>query len=487
MNHPLKSTPARLPPRALLLARGALTTIGDTPLTHRTRASPRPHTALRARIQNMPLAIEINALERILAILDDRAYGVMLTPEAAEAWRAANTYGAARNIAPSARGKSAAIIGLYGPMMSQAEALQAISGATSTREFASLVRRAADDPNVNEIILDIDSPGGSVTSIDTAGEAVRYAATRKPVTAVTEGMMASAAYWVGSQATRVVASANAMVGSISVITSHMDASGWYEAEGLNPTILATGAKKAVGNDTGPLDDAARAELMRVAQAYHDQFVAAVAQGRGITPDRVQAEWADGRVETGTVARQIGMVDEIGTIADVLNDITGPPKQKGASAVKLSDVAAVLRNAPRLGAEQDDPEGARTIELSDTLASQMADSIETEQAERAKASKAAQTEARRALATTALQQAALTPVSSESDTAFRTAVEQAAINAADDTAASAAVAALIEDRAAILTAAKGDNHPNLPTPSEASAAREAEAELRRIRRTTRLPN
>lgn len=466
------------------------------------RASPRPHNSLRARILRTPLAIEVNALEGILAILDARAAGAVLTPEAQQALRESQPYGAARNASPP-RGSQLAIVGLYGPMMSQAEAMQSLSGATSTREFAAAVRAAANDPNVREIILDIDSPGGSVASIDTAADAVRYAASKKPVTAVTEGMMCSAAYWVGSQATRVVASSNAMVGSISVLQAHADRSGYYEQHGEAWTILTTGDKKALGNDAGPLTEDARLELTRVITDYHQQFVADVAAGRGTSPERVQKDWADGRVETGQTAARIGMVDEVGTLAQVITRITTQAQQgttqaragvvqEGASAVKLTDIAKILRDGPRVGAEADEPEGARTLVISDTLANAMADALDTEAAALATAQSdaTAATEAAEALVTatrrTTLAErlvttANLPPVSVEADAAFVRQATSAAIAADTDELAAGAVTALIEERQALLATARGDNHPSLPSSADkATAAAETTAELARIR-------
>ena len=231
-----------------------------------------------------------------------------------------------------------AIIGLYGPMLSHSSAMNRISGATSTRDFAALVNQAASDPDVAHIVLDIAPPGGEAYSIDVAVGAVRAAKQVKPVTAVTEEVMASAAYWVASQADTLIASENSMVGSISVVYSHTDRTQWNEQQGIKRTVLSTGDKKAVGSPDVPLDDAGRTEMLRVAQSYHDQFVGAVAEGRGQTVEHVQSNWADGRVETGLVAAQIGLVDKVGTLESTIQDIiSGMQASSSVPVLSLSNL------------------------------------------------------------------------------------------------------------------------------------------------------
>lgn len=461
------------------------------------RASPRPHASLWRRVTNTPLAIEVNALEGILALLEDRRAGVVITPEAQAAWAAANpSYGAARPQQGRGRG-DVAVIGLYGPLALQVGALEAASGMTSTRAFAADVRQAADDPSVGEIVLDVDSPGGSIDAVDTAVQAVRYAVGRKPVTAVTEGSMASAAYWIASQASRVIASPNAAVGSISVIYTHADWSQADAAEGVTYTILTTGDKKAIGNPHEPLAEGGKAELLRLATAYHQAFVADVAAGRNRSAESVQRDWADGRVETGLTAKRLGLVDDTGTLAEVLADLTRPATQKGIATVKTSDVAAILRDAPRIGAKTDD-EATHYIQITDKLANTMADALDTEAqaVETARVDAAAATDAAEALAQATNRQrlaqdllaaAALPPVSVEVDTAFEQRCIATGQAAADDQTATAHVTALLDERKTLLATARGDNHPNLPRGDDARAAAETQAELARIRRGAGLPN
>lgn len=401
------------------------------------------HHVLNAFYQRAWL-LEANAHATIERILTDRAQGVRPTEAELEAWEASSPYGAARN-GQTRQGSDVAILPVHGIMLTNANDMQRLSGATDTRDLATAICAAADDPSVREIILDIDSPGGEVTAVDAPSAAIEYAKERKTVTAVTSGMMASAAYWIASQADRIVASPNAMVGSISVIYTHVDRSARNEREGVKVSYLTTGDKKALGNPDEPLSDEARSDVTRVITASHQAFVDAVATGRGLEPDWVKANWADDRVEIRTTAQQISMVDDIGTLHDVLTSIQTEVNQtatiaRGSRAdrshvVKLSGVATILRDGPRIGAETDDPEGNRRIVITDTLANQMVDSLKEAGHELERAKSEAETgraEAtatrRRDMAARAIVSANLPPVSVERDAAFAVEVANAAVRA-----------------------------------------------------------
>jgi ClpP class serine protease len=94
---------------------------------------------------------------------------------------------------------------------------------TSLSGLAGQVRRAAADADVASIVLDIDSPGGTVSGTPEAAAAVRDAAAQKPVIAIANTLAASAAYWIGSQASEFVMAPSADVGSIGAMILHQDA------------------------------------------------------------------------------------------------------------------------------------------------------------------------------------------------------------------------------------------------------------------------
>src|SRR5262249_27248499 len=137
-----------------------------------------------------------------------------------------------------------------------------------------------NDPAVKTIVLFTNSPGGSVDGVPELAAKVRAAAAQKRVVATVTGMMASAAYWVGSQATELVASPSSRIGSIGVIAMHLDFPGALEKEGIVPTVMTSSKFKAEGNMFSPLPQEARDWTQSQINMIHADFVSAVAAGRG---------------------------------------------------------------------------------------------------------------------------------------------------------------------------------------------------------------
>src|SRR5215467_6271108 len=119
---------------------------------------------------------------------------------------------------------------------------------------------AAANPDVSAIVLDVDSPGGTVAGTPETAAAVRRAAEVKPVVAVANSLAASAAYWIASQASSLVVGPSADVGSIGVISAHIDRSKMLEDMGLRVTVVSAGRYKAEGNPFAPLSDEAKANM-----------------------------------------------------------------------------------------------------------------------------------------------------------------------------------------------------------------------------------
>ena len=220
-----------------------------------------------------------------------------------------------------------------------AVAIVSVTGALSARGYrsffgavegmASLRARlgaAARDPNVSAIVLDIDSPGGTVAGTSETAAAVAAARAAKPVVAVANGLAASAAYWIGSQATEFVMAPNALAGSVGVISVHLN---WAKAAaeaGVEPTIVRSGARKAEGHPWGPLDDTARAAMQaRVDEAFAS-FVDAVAAGRGMSAKAARERFGDGRILGADEAVSTGLADRVATLDAVVADLAAGKKR-----------------------------------------------------------------------------------------------------------------------------------------------------------------
>jgi signal peptide peptidase SppA len=210
-------------------------------------------------------------------------------------------------------GDGAAIIPVTGILAKRMNLFMAISGGTSTEMLASAVRQAVDDDEVEAMVLRTDSPGGTVDGTKDVADIIYSARQHKPVVSYADGLMASAGYWIGSAAHRVVTGETGEVGSIGVIMKHYDWSAYNEERGLKVTNLYAGKYKAMGNQDEPLTEEAVAYLQGQVDYLYTLFVDAVAVHRGTDAATVIKQMAEGRIFIGRQALDAGLVDEIGTL------------------------------------------------------------------------------------------------------------------------------------------------------------------------------
>jgi len=191
----------------------------------------------------------------------------------------------------------------------------ATSYATGYAYIEEAVLRGAGDPAVKTIILDINSPGGHVAGCHDSADLIFAARDDKPIIALVRDAAYSAAYWLASAATEIVATATAGVGSIGVITTHVDFSESLAKSGIKVTHIHAGAKKADGAGDAPLSSGAKSDIQARIDGLYDLFTATVARNRGI-------DVADVRVtEAGTFpaakAIEMGLADRISNRADMM--------------------------------------------------------------------------------------------------------------------------------------------------------------------------
>jgi len=214
------------------------------------------------------------------------------------------------------RAGSLAIVSMAGPLAKNGNRWLGIS---SMRQIGAALVHAAQDPAVRAILLDVDSPGGTVDGTEELAGIAWAVGAQKPLYTYASDLMCSAAYWVGSQSREIGIQASAQIGSIGVVLTHTDWSGRDEQMGVDVTYLTAGKYKAMGNPDEPLSDEARVYLQESLDQVYGLFLDAVAQGRKV--DRAAAEaMADGRVFLGRQALELGLVDRIESRADFINHI-----------------------------------------------------------------------------------------------------------------------------------------------------------------------
>ena len=172
------------------------------------------------------------------------------------------------------------------------------------------VTALADDASVRAVIVNIDSPGGSVAGGESLHDALALVAAKKPVVAVMDGTAASAGYMIALPASRIFAREATITGSIGVILQTAEVSGLLGKIGVSAEAITSGPLKDQPSFTRPLTPQGRDVLHGLVLDLYDQFVGMVASGRHMTADQVKA-LADGRAYTGRQALKLGLIDEIG--------------------------------------------------------------------------------------------------------------------------------------------------------------------------------
>lgn len=215
---------------------------------------------------------------------------------------------------------SAAVVPVHGTISPRPSAFADWSGGTSAEGIGRAVDAAAADTRAEHIVLDIDSPGGSVFGLPEAAGKIMAARKAKPVTAVANHMAASAAYWLASQANAVAVTPAGQVGSIGVVWAHQDTSKMDEQLGVKTTYVTAGQYKAEGASEVPLSEEARAEMQRIVDAYYAQFVAGVAKGRGVSAAKVEEKFGQGRMRLADEAVSSRMADRVATLEQVVGEV-----------------------------------------------------------------------------------------------------------------------------------------------------------------------
>ncbi len=214
-----------------------------------------------------------------------------------------------------------AVLPITGVLAPKANLFMRVSGGHSMQMMAEQVRSMQADPRVRAVVLAVDSPGGSVLGTPALAEAVRALADEKPTVTVSEGTIASAAYWIGSAANAVyIEGVTDQVGSIGVVATHS-----YDPQMREQrTDIYAGKYKRIASPDRPLSAEGKAYLQEQVDHLYSVFVDAVAQQRGVDADAVLERMADGRVFIGQQAINAGLVDGVATVEAMVDRLATDP-------------------------------------------------------------------------------------------------------------------------------------------------------------------
>jgi len=172
-----------------------------------------------------------------------------------------------------------------------------------------LIKEAEEDDSVSAILLDINSPGGTPVASEEIMIAVKNC--KKPVVAWISDTGASGAYLAASPADKIVASPSSLVGSIGVILDITNLSELYKKIGVTKEVIKGGKYKDIGADYRNMTPEERSMLQNMVNENYNQFIAMVAQNRKLDVNYVKSI-AEGQIYTGTQAKNIKLIDEVGT-------------------------------------------------------------------------------------------------------------------------------------------------------------------------------
>lgn len=300
--------------------------------------------------------IHPDKLEAIAEVLNVRLAGGAISGDAIEAVKAMAKENVSLNILPendvdediSKTVRNVAVITLYGTLAQRTGAFD--SGAVSVERFSKHFDAAMADPSVGSIVLDIDSPGGSVYGIEEMAEKIYKARGKKKVVAVANSFAASGAYWIGAAADDLVVTPSGEIGSIGVVCLHRDLSGAYEQIGVVNTIIKAGKFKIEANPFEALNDDAKEYIQQRVNTTYDVFTKAIAKFRGVGVAEVRKDFGQGRMKLAKAAVASNMADAVGTLEMVIMELQkNKNKSFGARAADRSELTET--ETDNLGVEQ----------------------------------------------------------------------------------------------------------------------------------------
>ena len=205
-----------------------------------------------------------------------------------------------------------AVLPVAGPIFRYANIFTEISGASSIDTMAMDFQTALDDPKVDAIVLEIDSPGGMVAGVSEFADMVRAA--DKPVTAYIGALAASAAYWIAAAANDIVLDKSAEVGSVGAVMQMRIT----DDKNSREIVSSQSPNKRPNPDT----DDGRTEVQGRIDALAQVFIESVAEFRGVDAETVINGFGRGGMKLGEAAVQAGMADRLGSLESVIAGLSG---------------------------------------------------------------------------------------------------------------------------------------------------------------------
>ncbi|MFO8048330.1 MAG: signal peptide peptidase SppA [Desulfosudaceae bacterium] len=214
-----------------------------------------------------------------------------------------------------------------------------------SRQILQQLKTFRESAGIKAVVVRINSPGGAVGPSQEIYREIAKTIEKKKVVASLASVAASGGYYIASAANDIVANPGTITGSIGVIMSYTNLEELFEKLGLSPVVVKSGQYKDIASPMRTMKPDEKEILQAFAEDIHRQFVEDVATGRDMSVEEV-SRLADGRIYTGSRARELGLIDRFGNLEDAI-DLAGqlggiegkvtavyPPKKDKFSLLEL---------------------------------------------------------------------------------------------------------------------------------------------------------
>ncbi len=222
-------------------------------------------------------------------------------------------------------GNKVAVIQLNGPIQYESSSLFFGGNVITPESVRTQLERAKDDDAVKAVVLQLNTPGGSVAASQEIVNMLEQV--KKPVVVSMSDLVASGGYYISAGTDKIVALPGTLTGSIGVISEVPNLKGLFDKLGIGIQIFIAGKHKDMYAGYRELTPDEQAIMQDMTDQLYSQFVQVVAKGRNLSEDRVR-ELATGQLYTGVQAKELGLVDELGglqTAVDAAANLAGISK------------------------------------------------------------------------------------------------------------------------------------------------------------------
>lgn len=235
-------------------------------------------------------------------------------------------------------GNKIAIIPIYGEItLSGSDGFFGFAG-TSSNNILDSIKKAEDNPSIKGIILEINSPGGTVVASEEIANAVKKA--KKPIVSWIREEGASGAYWIASSSDKIVADPLSVTGSIGVLGSYLEFADLFEKYGIKYQRLTAGKYKDVGSPFKELSDEEKDFLQNKLNKIHQYFINQIAENRKLSTEKVK-EIASGAFYFGIEAQELGLIDILGSKEEAIDEVKKLANIKEAYLVTYQKKRTIL--------------------------------------------------------------------------------------------------------------------------------------------------